>query len=588
MSLAPSVPTLLLLLLLLLLLHFSRTFQFLPPISHKPSSPSLPPLHLKKPSSYIPSPPSLHTLSKLTHPSSQSLNLTLSVLPLIPKLNPKSNLIFHSKLKKLHPETLPEFCKSLNVDPNFLSQLDLINCLSLINTFLLSPSSKKLASFCRRSLKLLAQSIHKTLTPHEIKSITFNLPTSNPTSFYLNYTRDVLKFLPPVTAVNLGCDLGYVDCRILDRCEVEGDLKAEGDLRLLFNLVFGKFKVYNGPIKLLKKEYVNSMLSNLEGMSVFDEYKTRDILKILKILKSRSNYTSLKIGLLQTLLARNVEIDDCLRLLPILNFYSRGFEVNFDNIYETLESSNLDFNQTLKLLHNRIDSTSYLNVLSSNIPVLLTPPTKKIPEILNLLSRIPSNQFNGIFDVLSSRLILPGVEIEVEWMIGVVESAGRVGLRDDSVEETVYVKTVDVFVPLIVLQLEEIERLKINQEHVKELCFKVLNFEMEFTTVEAGNVIWGLAKIFNYHTARNVDREVLGVVDLMLDVVESGECSAQSVAVVLWGAERLERGERGRRVFERFTVESLGIENLVMGGEIEVEDVEEVEEVEEDEDEENV
>lgn len=204
-----------------------------------------------------------------------------------------------------------------------------------------------------------------------------------------------------MTAVNLGCDLGYIDCRILDRCEVEGDLKAEGDLRLLFNLVFGKFKVYNGPIKLLKKEYVNSMLSNLEGMSVFDEYKTRDILKILKILKSRNNYTSLKTGLLQTLLARNVEIDDYLRLLPILNFYSRGFEVNFDNIYETLESSNLDFNQTLKLLHNRIDSTSYLNVLSSNIPVLLTPPTKKIPEILNLLSRIPSNQFNGIFDVLS-------------------------------------------------------------------------------------------------------------------------------------------------------------------------------------------
>lgn len=92
-------------------------------------------------------------------------------------------------------------------------------------------------------------------------------------------------------------------------------------------------------------------------------------------------------------------------------------------------------------------------------------------------------------------------------MIGVVESAGRVGLRDDSVEETVYVKTVDIFVPLIVLQLEEIESEEIVRfllggtrcdrfrEHEIERILDVLGGREDLRGRDFSVILWCVGKL---------------------------------------------------------------------------------------------
>ncbi|GMH88662.1 hypothetical protein TrVE_jg3279 [Triparma verrucosa] len=121
------------------------------------------------------------------------------------------------------------------------------------------------------------------------------------------------------------------------------------------------------------------------------------------------------------------------------------------------------------------------------------------------------------------------------------------------------------------------------------ICRRIVEEQdLVFNSVEAGNVIWGLAKSYEG------ELKWPEAVDRMLDVIEGEECSAQTIAVVLWGTERLRRGvERGRRVFERYSMINLGIKNLVVdaGMDIDMEDIDDMMvdiEFDEDDDEENV
>ena len=121
------------------------------------------------------------------------------------------------------------------------------------------------------------------------------------------------------------------------------------------------------------------------------------------------------------------------------------------------------------------------------------------------------------------------------------------------------------------------------------ICRRIVEEQdLVFNSVEAGNVIWGLAKSYEG------ELKWPEAVDRMLDVIEGEECSAQTIAVVLWGTERLRRGgERGRRVFERYSMINLGIKNLVVdaGMDMDMEDIDDMMvdiEFDEDDDEENV
>ncbi|GMH92449.1 hypothetical protein TrST_g1900 [Triparma strigata] len=570
-------------------------------------------------SSFPPTNPTLTHLSTLTSPSPFSLSSCTSLLPLLPTLRSRDAYTFHIILLKLHPNLLPRFLDLLVVDGGSLERYNLNMVLGFIRTFKVFEDGekeeweKKVKSLCRRSLKLMRK---ENVTESLFKSVSYNLrpgllsssnlllsSPSTPPPFFLNYTRDVLSYFPPsyaLPSLNFLMSGRALDLKLLNST-ISNLTLTNDSLSLYVSLHRTSPYTFSGPrpsYKPLKTSYASKIHTLLTSSTPLPPLPPSTLLKTLRTTQS---YTSTPIS-----------------PLPLLT---------------SLQSLPPTLNLTLQILkHSPTPPPPLL------LKRLLLTPLSSLPNLLHSLYLLNSPHYSGVFDILSQRLMLR--EWDVKVMCDVVGDCGGVRVREGGGDYSV----VGVFKEKVMeglegvegeglvrfwrggvrcevfrgedvrVLLEECRRRRFGGKdfsvvvwgvgkckgYLKEdvgrfndgldhICRRIVEEQdLVFNSVEAGNVIWGLAKSYEG------ELKWPEAVDRMLDVIEGEECSAQTIAVVLWGTERLRRGvERGRRVFERYSMINLGIKNLVVdaGMDMDMEDIDDMMvdiEFDEDDDEENV